>query len=124
MASDSAIGLASFRFVDETTLWPHLAASKTHCGSRRTKDPMPDRCTRHGQAIALAAVWLLCSVMSRSAAASDTTPLPVREIAVGVYVYQGAIAVMTTGNEGAIANLGFIVGNDAVAVIDTGGSVR
>jgi quinoprotein relay system zinc metallohydrolase 2 len=85
---------------------------------------MPDRCTRHGQAIALVAVWLVCIVMSRSAAASDTTPLPVREIAVGVHVYQGAIAVMTSENEGAIANLGFIVGNDAVAVIDTGGSVR
>ena len=85
---------------------------------------MPNRCTRHGQAIAFVAVWLLCTAMPRSAASSDATPLPVREIAVGVHVYQGAIAAMTTENEGAIANLGFIVGNDAVAVIDTGGSVR
>ena len=85
---------------------------------------MPHRCTRHGQAIAFIAVWLLCTAMPRSAASSDATPLPVREIAAGVHVYQGAIAVMTTANEGAIANLGFIVGNDAVAVIDTGGSVR
>ena len=62
--------------------------------------------------------------MPRSAASSEITPLPVHEIAVGVHVYQGAIAAMTPENEGAIANLGFIVGNDAVAVIDTGGSAR
>jgi quinoprotein relay system zinc metallohydrolase 2 len=85
---------------------------------------MPSRCTRHGQAIAFAAVWLLCSAMPGSAASSDITPLPVREVAPGVHVYQGAIAAMTAENQGAIANLGFIVGNDAVAVIDTGGSVR
>lgn len=55
------------------------------------------------------------------AEASD--PLPMTEIAPRVYVFTGVHENPDLDNLGAISNIGFIVGDAAVAVIDTGGSL-
>src|ERR1700759_5607877 len=78
---------------------------------------------RSGKRIAGCLALLTALVASPSARALEQD-LAVTEIAPGVFVHIGAIALMTRENEGAIANVGFVVGRDAVAVIDTGGSVR
>ena len=57
------------------------------------------------------------------AQASDASATFYNEVAPGVFVHEGAVAETSPANRGDIANIGFVVGDDQVAVIDTGGSV-
>lgn len=50
-------------------------------------------------------------------------PLAVIKVAEGDYAHFGQVAMTTPANAGDIANLGIVVGRQAVAVVDTGGSV-
>ncbi|WP_088157340.1 quinoprotein relay system zinc metallohydrolase 2 [Inquilinus limosus] len=77
----------------------------------------PQALSRRGALSAALALGLLGAAAS---AADD--PLPVTEVAPGIFVFHGAHEEATAANLGAIANLGFVVGGAAVAVIDTGGS--
>lgn len=49
-------------------------------------------------------------------------PLPVTEVAPGVFLHQGVHEEFGDGYHGDIANIGFVIGEQAIAVIDTGGS--
>src|SRR3954463_11087181 len=72
-------------------------------------------------------VWIvavLAILGASSFSQAQQQELMVSEIAAGVFVHDGQTALMTRENDGAIANIGFVIGQNAVAVIDTGGSVR
>ena len=65
-------------------------------------------------ALVVALVW--------PATAADIHALPVTEIALGVFVHNGVHEEASSANEDGIANIGFIIGDEAVAVVDPGGS--
>jgi quinoprotein relay system zinc metallohydrolase 2 len=69
--------------------------------------------------LAFVGAAFLCAITPGHA---ETAALPVTEIAPGVFVHNGVHEEASAANEDAIANIGFIIGEDAVAVIDPGGS--
>ena len=80
-----------------------------------TPKPGPVATTRRG---ALLGAACLCCLPAAVQAASGVT-----EVAPGVFVRRGPDAEATRSNAGGIANIGFVIGRDAVLVTDPGGSL-
>ena len=72
--------------------------------------------------VVLGAVACLCGVMRRPVEAA--APLETTPVAPGIHVRRGVDEDASRTNDDAIANSGFIVGRDAVAVVDPGGSLH
>jgi quinoprotein relay system zinc metallohydrolase 2 len=67
--------------------------------------------------------WLsLVALSAHAAVVASLPPLALDNPAPGIYVHFGRQEPMSRENSGDIANLGFIVGNRCVAVVDTGGT--
>ncbi|WP_305910185.1 quinoprotein relay system zinc metallohydrolase 2 [Methylomarinum sp. Ch1-1] len=67
--------------------------------------------------ILLSLVLLMISPLSQAQAA-----LTVEQVAPGIYLHFGEHQLPDRNNHGAIANIGFIIGDQCVAVIDSGGN--
>jgi quinoprotein relay system zinc metallohydrolase 2 len=65
-----------------------------------------------------------CCLPKLACAATDRrTSLAMDEVGSGIFFRRGVDADATAANQGAIANIGFVVGRAAVAVFDPGGSL-
>lgn len=77
------------------------------------------RTGRRGALLGLAGAALTAAAGRRAHAATAAAV----EVAPGVFVLPGVHEAMSPANGNAIANVGFVVGGEAVAVIDPGGSL-
>ena len=73
---------------------------------------------------AILLTYLLCSRALYAHDAGELRGYQVREIAQGNFVHVGSFPPQSVDNHGDIANIGFIVGDKCVAVIDTGSTLR
>jgi quinoprotein relay system zinc metallohydrolase 2 len=62
----------------------------------------------------------LCCISRRATSASRLT---LQEVGPGIHIREGVDEEATVANAGAIANIGFVIGHEAVAVMDPGGSL-
>ncbi|GLS29021.1 quinoprotein relay system zinc metallohydrolase 2 [Mesorhizobium albiziae] len=66
---------------------------------------------------------LPCCLNHTAFAADAGKKLALKGVADGVYAFGGVNDLMTQANQGAICNLGLVIGNEAAAAIDSGGSM-
>ncbi len=72
--------------------------------------------------VGISAAVLPCCIR-RAAFAAGAGNFTLQVISDGVYAFAGVNELMTEANQGAICNLGLVVGGEAAAVIDSGGSM-
>jgi len=105
-----------------------LAAQPATCQPRLL--PAGDAPTREDCALRAAPIardWLarhpqLTGTETRCVETGELPALTAHEVAPGIHVHQGAMAQISAQNQGRIANLSFVIGDETVAVIDAGGS--
>jgi len=71
----------------------------------------------------VALILLFPAYPSLALAGGEPEPFNLDQVADGIYLHSGVHVEFTDPRHDDIANIGFIVGNDCIAVIDTGGSV-
>ena len=73
--------------------------------------------------VGASAAVLPCCLSHAAFAADAGKKIALNEVADGVYAFGGVNELMTQANQGAICNLGLVVGDEAAAAIDSGGSL-
>ncbi|MBK9078776.1 MAG: quinoprotein relay system zinc metallohydrolase 2 [Hyphomicrobium sp.] len=81
------------------------------------------RCSCRRTLLKSALAFTLAPLIGRAPALASTT-LALSEIAPGIFVHQGRYELQSPENRGDMSNASVIIGNDAVAVIDTLGSAQ
>lgn len=70
----------------------------------------------------IAGGWIAAALLLSQAASAEELVLEFYQAAPGLYLHLGKHEPMSVDNLGDIANIGFIVGSESIAVIDPGGS--
>jgi quinoprotein relay system zinc metallohydrolase 2 len=106
-------------------LWGTQLAAKGGSKVPKAEIAMKPNTTRHGltrQDFLRAALVLAAIPVWRFMPAEAASRLEVNEVAPGIFIHQGRYELQSPENRGDMANASFVVGTEAVAVIDTLGS--